>query len=104
MLTWSVEEVQGFLAFTARDRDFGLYRTALMTGMRRGELLGLRRRDLDIDAIVDGEPRPRLHVRQQWTKDGDSGLRILSLKTGTKAWRTIDLDPVTADVGACRAS
>jgi integrase len=37
-------------------------------------------------------------VRQQWTKDGDAGLRILSLKTGTKAWRTIDLDPVTADV------
>jgi integrase len=97
MLTWSVEEVQGFLAFTVEDRDHGLYRTALMTGMRRGELLGLRRRDLDLNAVVDGEPRPRLRVRQQWTKDGDAGLRILILKTGTKAWRTIDLDPVTAD-------
>lgn len=96
MLTWSADEVLGFLSFTAQDRDFALYRTALMTGERRGELLGLRRRDLDLDAVVDGELRPRLHVRQQWTKDGDAGRRLLGLKTGTKAWRTIDLDAETA--------
>jgi integrase len=98
MLTWSPDEIKLFLAFTAQDRDFALYRMAVMTGMRRGELLGLRWRDLDLDAVVDGAPRPRLHVRQQWTKDGDAGLRMLGLKTGTKAWRSIDLDPETAAV------
>jgi integrase len=97
MLTWSAEEIQRFLGFTADDPDSALYRTAVMTGMRRGELLGLRRRDLDLEAVVDGQPGPRLNVRQQWTKNGDVGLRRLSLKTGTKAWRTIDLDGGTAD-------
>lgn len=98
MLTWSAEELRRFLTFAAEDRDFALYRTALLTGLRRGELLGLRRRDLDLDAVVDGEKRPRIHVRQQWTRDGDSGRRLLILKTGTKAWRTIDIDPETAHV------
>jgi len=96
MLAWSAEEVQRFVAFAVEDRDFALYRTALMTGTRRGELLGLRWRDLDLDGTVDGVPRPRIHVRQQWTKDGDVRRRLLGLKTGTKAWRTIDIDPDTA--------
>jgi integrase len=98
MLTWSGEEMKRFMNFTTQNRDFALYRTALMTGLRRGELLGLRWRDLDLDAKVDGAPQPRLHVREQWTKDGDAGLRILGLKTGTKAWRTIDLDEETAAI------
>ncbi len=38
--TWSADEVQRFLSFTARDRDFALYRMALMTGMQRGEISG----------------------------------------------------------------
>ncbi|PZR92576.1 MAG: hypothetical protein DLM67_14785 [Candidatus Nephthysia bennettiae] len=91
MLTWSVEELQAFLAFTAGDREHILYRTALATGMRRGELLGLRRRDLD---LLTG----RLRVRQQWTRNGDGGLRFLPLKTGIRAWRNVDLDELT--VGA----
>src|SRR5262245_16668152 len=88
MKTWTVEEVQAFLAFTGADRDATLYRTALMTGMRRGELLGLRRRDLDL-------PRARLNVRQQWTKDGDRGRVFKGLKNDSVAWRTIDLDEET---------
>ncbi len=98
MQTWSAEEMQAFLDFTAEDRDFALYRMALMTGMRRGELLGLRWRDLDLSTVVDDAPRPCIRVRQQWTKDGDSGRRLLGLKTGTKAWRTIDIDVETAEV------
>jgi integrase len=90
MHTWTTEEIQEFLDFTARDREAPLYRTALMTGMRRGELLGLRRSDVDVRA-------KRLQVRQQWARDGARGLRIKGLKTGTKAWRTIDLDDVTVE-------
>lgn len=96
MMTWSGDEVHSFLAVAAEHRDYVLYRTALMTGMRRGELLGLRWRDTDLYTRIDGELRPRINVRQQWTRDGGGGLRLLGLKTGTKAWRTIDIDPVTA--------
>ena len=91
MLTWAVEEVRVFLAFVADKREHAFYHVALATGMRRGELLGLRRRDLDLDGA-------RLQVRQQWTKDGDAGRRFIRLKTGTHAWRTIDLDDLTVAV------
>jgi integrase len=91
MLSWTVEEIYRFQAFTRSVRESALYHVALATGMRRGELLGLRRRDLDLDAA-------RLRVRQQWTKDGDGGRRFITLKTGTRAWRTIDLDDITVPV------
>jgi integrase len=88
MLTWTVEELRAFLAFTAGDGDRVLWWVALMTGMRRGELLGLRRRDLLL-------ARAQLNVRQQYARDGDEGLCLRSLKTGSAAWRTIDLDDET---------
>jgi integrase len=91
MLTWTTEEIDRFLSFVRGTREHALYHMALATGMRRGELLGLRRRDLDLDGS-------RVQVRQQWTKDGDQGRRFISLKTGTKAWRTIDLDDLTVAV------
>lgn len=91
MLTWTVEEVRTFLVFMREAREYSLYHVALGTGMRRGELLGLRRRDVDLEA-------GRLRARQQWTKGGDQGRRFISLKTGSKAWRTIDLDDVTVEV------
>jgi integrase len=92
MLTWTVEEVQTFLSLVGNNtREYALYQLALATGMRRGELLGLRRRDIDLQA---GQVR----ARQQWTKDGDFGRRFISLKTGSKAWRTIDLDDLTVAV------
>lgn len=91
MLTWSVEEIERFEVFVRDTREFPLYHVALVTGMRRGELLGLRRRDVDLAAS-------RLKVRQQWTRNGDRGRRFISLKTATKAWRTIDLDDLTVDV------
>lgn len=88
MKTWSVDELRAFLAFVGADRNAALYRTALMTGMRRGELLGLRHRDLD---LANG----RLHVRQQWTKDGAHGRVFKGLKNDSVAWRTIGLDEET---------
>jgi integrase len=88
MKTWSVEELRAFLSFVCVDRNVALYRTALMTGMRRGELLGLRHRDLDL-------PNARLHVRQQWTKDGANGRAFKGLKNDSVAWRTIGLDDET---------
>lgn len=98
MLNWSDSEVWAFLDYTARDADHALWRTALMTGMRRGEILGLRRRDLQLGRVLNGKAAPALNVRQQYSRAGDEGLALRSLKTGDRAWRTIDLDEGTATV------
>jgi integrase len=98
MLTWADQEVWAFVDFTAQDSDHAMWRTDLMTGMRRGELLGLRRRDCLLDRRMGGRPAPAINVRQQYARNGDEGLVIKSLKTGDTAWRTIDLDEETADI------
>lgn len=98
MLTWTDSEVWAFLDFTAQDADHALWRTALMVGMRRGEILGLRRRDLQLDRVLNGKPAPALNVRQQYSRAGEEGLVVRSLKTGDRAWRTIDLDEGTTAV------
>ncbi len=47
--TWSSEELREFLEAIASDRLYALYVLLATTGMRRGEALGLRWRDLDLD-------------------------------------------------------
>src|SRR5215211_7682697 len=52
MKTWDAREVTAILAAAAGDDLEALWRLALLTGMRRGELLGLRWMDLDLDAGI----------------------------------------------------
>jgi integrase len=47
---WTVEETHLFLDSQRDDRLFALWRTAAMTGLRRGELAGLRWQAVDLDA------------------------------------------------------
>ena len=89
MKTWSADELATFLAFAAQDRDLVLYHVAAATGMRRGELLGLRWRDVDLDAA-------RLSVRQQYTRQGN-GLGFGPPKS-KKSIRTIDVDEETVEL------
>lgn len=49
MRTWTATELKGFLAHASDERLYALYFLAGYTGMRRGEVLGLRWRDLDLD-------------------------------------------------------
>jgi integrase len=86
MLTWTGDELAAFLNLTAQERDFPLYQLAAATGMRRGELLGLRWREVDFDA-------GRVSIRQQWTRHG-SGLAFGPPKS-EKSKRTIDIDTDT---------
>jgi integrase len=83
---WSAKEVTRFLEGTRDDRYVALWRLAATTGMRRGELLGLTWRSLDLDGA-------RLSVEQQ----------LLALRGGarfgppksSRSRRTIALDPET---------
>jgi len=47
--TWTAEVAQAFLTEVAKSRLYPLYVLAIATGMRRGELLGLRWQDIDWD-------------------------------------------------------
>src|SRR5262249_36391506 len=88
MLTWSREELRRFLTAVADEPEYPLWRLAAQTGMRRGELLGLRWRDVDLD-------RARLCVRQQLVRAGaqvavgppktSAGRRSIALDLGTVA-------------------
>jgi integrase len=48
LLYWDEDETRRFLAATSQDLLHGMWRVALGTGMRRGELLGLRWEDVDL--------------------------------------------------------
>ena len=56
MTAWSEEQAAAFLDSVSGERLFPLWRLALATGMRRGELCGLRWRDVDLDS-GDGDDR-----------------------------------------------
>lgn len=86
MKTWNGEQVHGFLTSVAGHRLAGLWRLAFSTGMRRGELLGLRWADLDLDGAT-------LSVQQTRIRGAD-GLAYGTPKTA-KGRRRIALDAAT---------
>ncbi len=49
MHTWSADQLRAFLEHVEGDRYYPIYLLAATTGLRRGELLGLRWQDLDLD-------------------------------------------------------
>lgn len=85
---WTPEELSKFLTFVRRDRLYALWHLAAMTGMRRGELLGLRWADIDFDAR-------RVSVRQALI----SVAYVLTITTPkSHSARVIDIDPETVEV------
>lgn len=68
MRTWDAGEVARFLEHITGDRLAAAWRLAATTGLRRGEVLGLRWRDCDLDAgrvtivqtLIEGPREPRL--------------------------------------------
>jgi integrase len=85
---WSIADLQRFLTFVEDDRLGPLFRLAATTGLRRGEVAGLRWEDVD---LASG----RLVVRQQHTQ---VGREILVSEPKSKAGRrTVPLDPATVE-------
>jgi integrase len=62
---WSRDELQAFLAHSAAEHDGVLFELYATTGLRRGELLGLRWSDIELDKRV-------LTVRQQLTENPEN--------------------------------
>ena len=83
---WSSEEARQFLAAAASNRLHAAFVLLTMTGMRRGEVLGVRWRDLDLDAR-------KMSIRQTLTVV-DGTLTIGSPKT-SKSKRNIELNGTT---------
>lgn len=81
---WTAQELARFLAHVAGDRLEALWVLAASSGMRRGELLGARWADLDLEAA-------ELKVRQTLVAYGS--LRVLKEPKTAASRRTIPLDP-----------
>jgi integrase len=81
---WNAEEARRFLAASESDTYRALWVLALATGLRRGELLGLRWQDLDLDA-------GRLTVRQSLVMLG--GKAVIQAPKSKAAHRSVRLTP-----------
>ncbi len=84
---WEAHELGAFLDHCAADRLGPLYEVAAFTGLRRGELLGLRWDDIDVE-------RCRLTVRRQIVQLGHA-THIGPVKTASGQDRVVDLDEAT---------
>jgi len=82
---WDAEELQIFLRHIRPGRWYPLMRLSAMTGMRRGEVLGLRWDDIDFD-------RDSLAVRQAIVA---AGYDTYVETPKSHRSRTVDLDPIT---------
>ena len=69
MLTWTADELRTFLLCSESETISPLWRLAAQTGMRRGELLGLRWSDVNLEA-------GRISIRQQWFRPGTRSLSV----------------------------
>ena len=83
----SAEQVRRLLQ-TADDRLQALYVLAIHTGMRCGELLGLRWEDVDLDAAP-----PTIRVRRTITRKGNGGSYTFGEPKTKNSRRTIRLTP-----------
>jgi integrase len=87
--TLSPEQARAFLDAAAGHRLEALYVLAVTTGMRQGELLGLRWRDVDVDAGT-------LQIRGSMQATPD-GLRIMEPKTtGSRRRVALSKQPIDA--------
>jgi integrase len=91
MRTWDVPQLRRFLEMVKDDALYAVWHVLAMTGMRRGECLGTRRCDIDLD-------EGRLAVRQCLVAVS-SQVRVSPPKTA-RARRVIALDPSTVEVFA----
>jgi integrase len=95
MKTWDARQLAAFLGATRSDRLGGLWHVLAMTGMRRGEALGLRWEDVDLEA-------GRISVRRALIPNGK--VVVVSEPKTARGRRSIALDPETVLVLRAQAA
>jgi integrase len=95
MKTWSAEQLGAFLTAIHEDRLHALWHTLAMTGMRRGEALGLLWEDVDLE-------NARLSVRRALIPSGREV--VVSEPKTARGRRSIALDPETVEVLKAQAA
>jgi len=95
MRTWTKGQLKAFLEALAGERLYALWHTIAMTGMRRGEAIGLRWSDVDLE-------NARLSVRRALIPSGREV--IVSEPKTIKGRRVIAIDPGTVEVLKGQAS
>jgi integrase len=86
--TWTADEIRRFLDHVAEDRLYPAWHLAVMTGMRRGEILALSWADVDLDgskltvrrSLVSAAYEPTLSEPKT-----ERGKRTIALDAGTVA-------------------
>jgi integrase len=86
MQVWSPEQLRAFLDHVRDDRLYAAWLLLATTGMRRGEVAGLRWVDVDLDAGRVSPRRPRVVVNHEV---------LVSEPKTAKGRRSIALDPAT---------
>ena len=86
MHVWSPEQLRAFLDHARQDRLYAAWLLFATTGMRRGEVAGLRWPDVDLDAGRVSPRRPRVVVNYE--------VHVSEPKTA-KGRRSLALDPAT---------
>ncbi|HRE00398.1 MAG TPA: site-specific integrase, partial [Ilumatobacteraceae bacterium] len=89
MKVWTAEQLRDFLDGITEHRMYPTIYLAASTGMRRGEVLGIRWEDIDLDGL-------RLSVRNS-VLNVAYAIEISEVKTDTSR-RTVDLEPRTVGV------
>ena len=87
--TWSAREVRTFLDHVRDDRLYAAYVLACTTGMRRGEVVGLRWRNVDIES-------GRVSVTELLTVVGGRETQFTEPKTA-RGRRMVALDETTVE-------
>jgi integrase len=110
MQVWSAGQVQTFLAALPGERYAALYHVLAMTGMRRGEVCGLKRVDIDWDegsltisrqildngyALVEGPPKTRRGFRT--ISLDDATIQVLRAHHATQAAERLLWGPAYGD-------
>jgi integrase len=78
MKVWSQEEANGFLKKAKDDPCFIVFQLALSTGMRQGEILGLRWKDINIE-------KGMLYIQQTLSQDGKTFIAGAKTKSSIRA-------------------
>ena len=88
MTVWSPAEARRFVELVRDDRLYAMWFLLLTTGMRRGEVVGLRWADIDLDGEVLSVSRAIASV---------DGVAMETEPKTAKGRRAIALDPATVD-------